>query len=322
MNPMISIIIPTANRPQFLLKAISSALEGMEEEIVEVIVVPNGPSCSWKEVLVNFESNSSVKFIPIDEANANRARNIGLKNARGDYVRFLDDDDFLIPAGAIKQYEVLSNSNADIVSGSVEIMSRNGEGSKLWMQPDEKDFCSAVLGVNRCCQPSGHVYRRRFIENLRWNTAIKIAQDIDWMISICLKSEVKWSVIPDVVGVWVDHSGARISTQKSKNEINKINKDLFISAYEVLLEQGRLSPQRKKCLVEGLWARVHAAYFLQPDYWACVVKKINMIDGEARPNQPIYNYFLLRNIAPLYILKLLQIKHRFCHKFAVLLRAK
>ncbi len=110
MTPLVSIIIPTHNRPHFLPRAVDSALAGMPAGEVEVIVVPNGPDESWKQSLLPYKHNSSVRVIPITAANANIARNTGLAAANGEFVRFLDDDDYLIPEGAVKQYALIKES--------------------------------------------------------------------------------------------------------------------------------------------------------------------------------------------------------------------
>jgi len=110
MSPLISVIIPTVNRPRWLPRAVDSALAGMKSGEVEVIVVPNGPDKSWRESLQPYEGNKYVRVFPIPEPNANIARNAGLAVSTGAFVRFLDDDDYLIPEGANKQYELIQTS--------------------------------------------------------------------------------------------------------------------------------------------------------------------------------------------------------------------
>ena len=48
--PLVSIVIPTCGRPQFLVEAIASALDDLGDR-VEVVVVPNGPGEEWREAL-------------------------------------------------------------------------------------------------------------------------------------------------------------------------------------------------------------------------------------------------------------------------------
>src|SRR5690348_7668220 len=99
VDPLVSVIVPTRRRPKFLPIAVRSALEGMGNE-VEVIVVPNGDDDSWKQSMAAFNADGRVRIRSIAEADANLARNHGMSMARGKYLRFLDDDDYLLPAAA------------------------------------------------------------------------------------------------------------------------------------------------------------------------------------------------------------------------------
>ena len=107
INPNVTVIIPTSNRPHYLPRAVDSALAGMKSGDVEVIVVPNGPDESWRDVLRPYKSDKFVRVVRVKGANANIARNAGLAKARGEFVRFLDDDDYLIPEGAVRQYALI-----------------------------------------------------------------------------------------------------------------------------------------------------------------------------------------------------------------------
>jgi len=322
MKLLISVIIPTANRPKYLLRAIESTLEGVASYDVEVIVVPNGTDQSWRDVLGAFKYNSSVKVFPIEEANANTARNVGLNNARGDYIRFLDDDDYLYPRGALAQYDLMAGSDADIVSGSVQIVNSLDEDVRVWLQPEVVDYCVGVLSPKRCCQPTAHLFRREFIKDLMWDPMVEIGQDISWMITICLNREVRWLTTPIIVGAWVQHSGVRVSKSKCLHDINKLNASMLIEAFDALLNQERLNSARRKALAEGLWGRVHSAYFLDPIYWQGIAGFALKVDAKARPIQDVYGYYLLRLLSPLLIIKGLKIKHLLVYKITRLFGLK
>ena len=95
-TPLLSIIIPTYNRPQFIRRAVESALRSEPNGDVEIIIVPNGGDDTWKKSLADFLHNPKILVSPIEKGHANAARNHGLKLAKGKYIRFLDDDDFLL----------------------------------------------------------------------------------------------------------------------------------------------------------------------------------------------------------------------------------
>jgi len=90
--PLVSVIIPTYNRPEFLRRAVESVLEQTYENI-EVVIVDDCPSNSAESAVDEF-SDSRIKYI---QHETNRgvcvARNTGIIEADGEYLCFLDDDD-------------------------------------------------------------------------------------------------------------------------------------------------------------------------------------------------------------------------------------
>lgn len=300
MSPLVSVIIPTANRPQYLPRAVDSALAGMDAKDIEVIVVPNGPDESWHESLRPYENNPSVRIIRIEEANANIARNAGLVEARGEFIRFLDDDDYLIPEGSIILYKLIQSSGADVVSGSLFEIDKKGN-KKLLLQPDKDDLCIAVFSPRRRCLPTAYVYKRLRIINARWNPQTYIRQDYEWLFELCAMNELSWLKIDEVVGVWQHHNNRRVSTAKSFNEIRKLTVPMFIKAYKTLSANGRLNKSRRLAIAQGLWDCVHSAIFLDPFYWTKVGRIALRIDSDAHLIHPIRSYPIMAHFNPLLI---------------------
>lgn len=313
MKPLVSVIIPTANRPHYLPRAVSSALAGMGSDEVEVIVIPNGPDESWRDSLAPYRKNCALRVVSIMEANANIARNAGLVQAQGDYIRFLDDDDYLIPEGAIKQYELMQSSGADVVSGSIKLVDQRGRCCTIWHQPDTDDLHAAVLSPLRRCQPTAHVYRRSSLGNVRWNPITRSSQDVEWLFDLCASAEVSWQNSKEIVGVWQHHDGSRISCSQDTSTKQRLILPLIIRSYKLLQTSGRLSGERRKAVASGMWGCIHHAFFRDPLYWAKIARLAKSIDPDARPVQPMYNYFLMRQLDPLHVQWLMFPKRLFFH---------
>lgn len=301
MTPIISVVIPTANRPHYLPRAVDSALTGMDAGDVEVLVIPNGPNESWRETLLSYQSNPDVRVIRITEANANIARNAGLVAARGEFVRFLDDDDYLVPEGAIKQYASIQDFRVDVVSGSVQLVDECGRCFDVWQQPEMDDLCSAVLGPWRLCHPSAHVYRRSRLGNTRWNAKTSVRQDFEWLFDLCASTDLNWQKIDDVVGVWQHHWGNRISSSQKFNTIRRLTVPMLMRTYENLKKEGRLNESRRRAVSQGLWGCIQAAFYLEPRYWTQIAHLAKEIDPTARPVQPIYDFPVFSKLNPLII---------------------
>ena len=107
----VSIIIPAYNQARFLGQAIASAL-GQEQAEVEVIVVDDGSTDDTPAVVASFADNPNLKSIRQPNTGLPGARNRGLAEATGDYVCFLDSDDYYAPAKAARQARMLDENPA------------------------------------------------------------------------------------------------------------------------------------------------------------------------------------------------------------------
>lgn len=93
--PLVTVIIPTFNNQDTVIRAISSCLEQSFSDL-EVLVIDNG-STDKTEELIGRLSDGRVKLLKLSKPNRSKARNLGLSKARGVYIQFLDSDDTLYP---------------------------------------------------------------------------------------------------------------------------------------------------------------------------------------------------------------------------------
>ena len=317
---LLSVVIPTHKRPQFLARAIRSAIESVPDGRVEVLVVPNGPDESWKSVADEFAADSRVKWHPIEDAHANVARNHGLTLAQGKYVRFLDDDDFLFPGAAARQLEAIESKGADIASGNVTLLNANGDPFEEWSQPDTDDFCAATLGPDRKCIPLAHVYRRFALGENRWDPGVHVRQDVDWQLALCARSDWIWVKTGKSVGAWQHHWSDRVSTSRSYDRIRQATVPMLLQTQTELTANNRLGPARRRAVADGLWALVHSAFFLSPLYWSAVARIALQMDPAARPRAAIFGWPVVRRIPPC-LTEWLLVPLRYAkHQIRVLLR--
>lgn len=98
----ISVIIPTYKPQNYLWECLESLVnQTFPREEFEVILVLNGCSEPYKNNIEKFIISNmygmNVNFIHTKQGGVSNARNIGLDNAKGEYVTFIDDDDFISP---------------------------------------------------------------------------------------------------------------------------------------------------------------------------------------------------------------------------------
>lgn len=117
--PLVSAVIITHNRKDFVIKAIASVLAQTYPNI-ELFVVDDASEDGTKETLESFSARDGFNYIYIPKAESkggNHARNIGITRCNGDFVAFLDDDDEWFPEKTEKQVEyLLSHEECGVVA--------------------------------------------------------------------------------------------------------------------------------------------------------------------------------------------------------------
>lgn len=117
MNALVSVIVPTYNRAQIVVRALDSVLEQTWRPI-ELIVVNDGSPDDTAQVLEAARSRAiaagvAPRFISKPNGGAASARNAGLRAATGEYIAFLDDDDLWRPQKLERQLAAMRDSGAD-----------------------------------------------------------------------------------------------------------------------------------------------------------------------------------------------------------------
>ncbi len=96
----ISVIIPSYKPQNYLWECLSSLLsQTLPKEEFEVVLVLNGCAEPWKGEIEKYIATNmqgfNVNFIHTEEGGVSNARNLGLEAARGEYITFIDDDDYV-----------------------------------------------------------------------------------------------------------------------------------------------------------------------------------------------------------------------------------
>lgn len=90
--PKISIIVPVYNRPDEMRELLISLSKNNNTDKVELIVVEDGSAMPCRDEVLVFSDILSIKYIAVENGGPAKARNIGAKEAKGQYLLFLDSD--------------------------------------------------------------------------------------------------------------------------------------------------------------------------------------------------------------------------------------
>lgn len=108
-NHLISVIIPTYNRANYICEAVDSVLAQTYKNI-EIIIVDDGSTDNTKDIVLQ-RYNSKVTYILQNNSGPSSARNNGVKHAKGDLIAFLDSDDVWLPEKLEKQVKLIDQSH-------------------------------------------------------------------------------------------------------------------------------------------------------------------------------------------------------------------
>lgn len=187
----VSVIIPIYNVEEYLEECIDSILNQSLDN-VEIICINDGSTDNSLSILNKYsERNSNIKIINQENTGAGTARNRALKFAKGEYIYFLDGDDYLDKDTLLICYEEAKKGNLDIVTFDAILFyekSYNGNyGDNL--ERDELLESRVKTGLEfmeeafsrKCFRTESTInfYRREFLEknNIKYSE-LKIYEDV------------------------------------------------------------------------------------------------------------------------------------------------
>ena len=137
--PLVSVIIPSYNYIDYIGKCLDSVLS-QDYSQIELIVVDDGSTDGTVEFLKSF--NGISKLILQENRGVSVARNRGLLEANGDFIAFLDADDFWDISKISKQVRVALNTQADLVYSGVNLVDPEGVVVTGAIDPQYHGDCS------------------------------------------------------------------------------------------------------------------------------------------------------------------------------------
>ncbi len=126
MEPsLVTIIVPTYKRPDYLKLTLQSILAQTYENI-EVIVVDDGSP--GNENLLLCKKFDKIRYIKIENSGGPaKPRNVGIKKAKGEFIAFVDDDDIWLPEKIEKQVKIFENNpEFGLVHGPCQVIDEKG----------------------------------------------------------------------------------------------------------------------------------------------------------------------------------------------------
>jgi glycosyltransferase involved in cell wall biosynthesis len=202
MNPKVSVIIPTYNRAKILPRTIESVLNQTFKDF-ELIIVDDGSTDNTKQTVGEFQKRDSrVKYIWQENFGAPAGpKNTGIKNAKGKYIAFLDDDDEWLPEKLERQIKLFSNSSGNLgfVGCNILVVEEKTKKiiKKLKMPSYPKEiFLKKLLEGNFIFTSSSILIKREVLNKVGlFDTNLKYADD--WDLWLRISENFSFDFVPE-----------------------------------------------------------------------------------------------------------------------------
>ena len=256
--PLVSIIIPTFNRVQFIGEALDSILFQTYAHW-ECIVVDDGSTDDTFEILAAYclkdERFQYFKRPAHWTKGANGSRNYGISKSKGLYLAFCDDDDFWLKFKLEKQMEVFQNHpNVDLVTGNIEYVKIDGlrTGRVIEQDKNHNFLFEDFLYKNRMSMITP-VFKREVYDNVgEFNTDFAIYEDWEYWRRVAYKHRIY--AIPDVLACVRKHdtNTSLIVTHDPYDEYVRYHK---LNLALLKWGEDRFSKSDKKLIEKITWQR-------------------------------------------------------------------
>lgn len=248
----ISVIIPTYNRLWSLPQAVESCRSAAAK--VEIVVVDDGSIDGTWDWL---QAQRDIVAIRTDNWGKDWAVETALEQARGEFVRFLDSDDWLRRDTNERQLALARETAADLVVAGYEDFDDESGESRVNAWQDCDDFVAQQLGEGWSSHYSAFLFRRTLIQGIPHRQDFALRDDRLFMLEVAMRTP-RLAIDREPAFVHRRHSGERL--QRTAGFTRDLGYWTHISIYRKILglleQRGELTLRRKRAAVRMLWPSV------------------------------------------------------------------
>jgi len=281
----VSVVIPTHNRARLLRDAIDSVLCGQDNVPTEIIVVDDCSTDETRAVVSAYGQTIISRRLTVN-VGAGEARNEGLRLATGAYVKFLDSDDVLCPGTLTNEVRCAKEAEADMVLsgwGTVEIDSHQQSilgTERVFDAPDMSPLPDTLL-LGRAAPTSAVLYRRRYIQDLRWDSTIR--RPDDWHFFCLAAIQLGKIVTRRGQAYWLrDHAGSRVNAGPQIVYARNHHRILQLME-DALVAKGLLDARRRAMLAQYYYKQIYVLAGYDREGFEKAVEHILDLDPSFQP---------------------------------------
>jgi len=284
MTIAVTVIIPTFYRSELLRAAVTSCFDSAAGVEIEVIVVDDCSTQNIAEALLGFD----VKLIRHHEnKGSSAARNTGKNLANGQYIKFLDSDDLLVPGALSHESAVAEQTRADIVVSDWITCSVGSspdlQSNKVRRTSPQFDSVLDDLLAGKGVPTSSALYGKALANGVHWDETMSTLNDWDYFMSAALQSKriVRYDG-PSYY--WREHDGERITSGSSFIDNARSFYRILERLEETLRVRCEFTSPRQMRLAQYLYKELRGTFRFDPELGRRQLAHILALDPSFVPN--------------------------------------
>lgn len=232
---LISIIVPIYNSEKYIERCINSLINQTYKKI-EIILINDGSTDNSINICKNLaQIDKRIKVIDKDNQGVSVARNVGLENAHGDYVMFVDIDDWIESNTIQEMYNIIQKENVDIVKcNSISefynkrinnVIEKEICNIKIEKDKYKKEILKILSNTSKLNVIWGQLIKKEVVEKLRFENGIVYGEDLLFNVQ-CLKNATSIYFLDKCCyHYFINHSG--VSRNYSQQVLKKKIQDIL-----------------------------------------------------------------------------------------------
>lgn len=254
----LSIIVPVYNQEKYIEDCIKSLLN-QNIENYEIILINDGSSDLSDDICRKYIHDKRIKYISQNNKGLGESRNVGVEQAIGEFVLFVDSDDCL-KTNSLKQLLHFAHSgNYDVVyfdelicDENLKITAVSATFNKMCQSIAKEDALRLCFNPSHICS---RLYKRKLVENIRFKTIWY--EDMEAFPKLLILSQnIGYFKVP--LYYYRQHLGAI-----THNDMDKKNLDV-IKAWDCMLEYANKNTEIKHIIEESIINSVVTFCFFKP----------------------------------------------------------
>lgn len=263
-----SILIPCHNAERWLGQSIASALAQQAHVPAEVLVVDDGSTDRSAAIAASF--GPRVRLIEGPHRGGGAARNLLLGEARGEWLQFLDADDYLLPEKIARQLRAARERDADVVYSPVLIRDEVQDTEAPYQGASGDPLVDYIRWGP--FQTSAMLWRREALREVGgWKVDQPVCQEHELILRL-FRRGARFAFYPEAQTVYRRHQAPSVSCRSPLETIRR-RMALTEELEQWLTAQGRLCRELRRELFVARMESARSSFQFDPDYGRLLYRK-------------------------------------------------